>query len=110
MLHAYADLPFPRTTVPHQTEVLDGHDTADTLDERRRQRPRPGSRGTFPLSIDRLTRDVSVARWGVAMADRLPVDQPPPLPRSPFDQLARAKRSASRVLGCPLTSSPQVLG
>lgn len=42
MFHIPAVLPSSRTPVPDQTEVLDGHDTAETLGEQRRQHPRHG--------------------------------------------------------------------
>ncbi|CAM5617947.1 hypothetical protein SMICM304S_11487 [Streptomyces microflavus] len=66
-----------------------------------------GSRGDSPLSIQRLTREVSVAScgWPMAAACRFTI-----LASSPLDQPARPNRSERRVLGSPVTSSPQVLG
>ncbi|MBW8698961.1 hypothetical protein MBT84_05130 [Streptomyces sp. MBT84] len=66
-----------------------------------------GSRGISPMSIQRRTREVSVASWGwpMAAACRFTI-----LASSPLDQPVRPNRSERRVLGCPLTSSPQVLG
>lgn len=66
-----------------------------------------GSRGVSPMSIQRRTREVSVASWGwpMAAACRLTI-----LASSPFDQPARPNRSFKRVFGPLLTSSPQVLG
>lgn len=39
VLHSPVVTPFPRAPVPDQTEVLDGHDTAESLGEQRRQHP-----------------------------------------------------------------------
>ncbi len=66
-----------------------------------------GSRGLSPMSIQRRTREVSVAScgWPMAAACRFTI-----LASSPFDQPARPNRSFKRVFGPLLTSSPQVLG
>ena len=66
-----------------------------------------GSRGVSPMSIQRRTREVSVAScvWPMATDCRFTS-----LASSPLDHPARPKRSARRVLGPFVTSSPQVLG
>lgn len=100
-------LPFPCPPVAHQTEVLDGHDTAETLGEQSRQHPWHGIARDLS-HVDPAPDPGGVGRqlgWPMAAACLLTS-----LASSPFDQPARPNRSERRVLGRPLTSSPQVLG
>lgn len=66
-----------------------------------------GSRGISPMSIQRLTREVSVASCGWPRAAACLFTS---RASSPLDQPARPNRSDRRALGSPVTSSPQVLG
>ena len=98
----------PARPCRHEPEVLDGHDTAESLGEQSCQYSSARDRaGTSPVSIQRRTREVSVASWGWPMAAACRLTS---LASSPLDQPARPNRSSERVLGPLLTSSPQVLG
>lgn len=93
MLFAPVVWPFPRTPVPDQTEVLDGHDTAETLGEQSRQHPR--HRIARDLShVDPPPHPRGVGRQlGVAHGRRLPVDQPRELALGPAGQAEQVRQT-----------------
>ncbi len=92
-LRTPAALPFPRTPVPDQTEVLDGHDTAETLGEQNRQHPR--HRIARDLSrVDPTPHPRGVGReLGVAHGRRLPVDQPREFALRPAGQAEQVRET-----------------
>lgn len=100
-------LPSGGAPLPYEPEVLDGHDTTEPLGEQCCQYRGHRFAGASPMSIQRRTREVSVASWGWPMAAACLFTI---LASSPFDQPARPNRSFKRVFGPLLTSSPQVLG
>ncbi len=93
MFHTPAALPFPRTPVPDQTEVLDGHDTAESLGEQSRQHPR--HRIARDLShVDPTPHPRGVGRQlRVAHGRRLPVDQPREFALGPAGQAEQVREA-----------------
>jgi hypothetical protein len=93
MFHIPAALPFPRTPVPDQTEVLDGHDTAETLGEQGCQHPR--HRIARDLShVDPTPHPGGVGRQlGVAHGRRLLVDQPREFALGPAGQAEQVRQA-----------------
>lgn len=94
MFRIPAARPLPCTPVPDQTEVLDGHDTAETLGEQSRQHPR--HRIARDLSrVDPSPHPGGVGRQlGVAHGRRLPVDQPREFTLGPAGQAEQVRQAS----------------